>query len=711
MTRADGVPGTAPARLAHLPALDGLRAVAVALVIAYHLDAGRLPGGFLGVDLFFVISGFLITTLLLRERAATGRIGLRDFWVRRFRRLVPLLVVVVAATVAATRWWGVPEQWSSVRADAAGALAYVANWRFVLADQSYFESLLGPSPLLHTWSLGVEEQWYLLWPLAMVGLGALAVSRRGRRAVLVVVGLGIVASAAAMLVLFDASDPSRAYYGTDSRAQHLLVGAALAWMLHLRPGLVDVASRRSWRPVAPAALAVLVVVAASTPADAAWLYRGGLLALSVVAAVVVWSATVPVERSSLRWLAAPPLVWLGRRSYGLYLWHWPVIVFVGAPIGLELTGTPLLLVRLAAVLALTELGHRLVEVPARRPRPGAARPVLGWTAGALATVLVAAVVLVPPTGREPVTATVVRPELDGPRRGEDPPPPLPASTVAATTVPPAAPVPASDPAPVPAARPQPSATPAHRSTSGDGAIGAGAAAAAPEPAPTEPRTVLILGDSTALVLVLEIRDLDHAGWDVQSFSRLGCAITDGDTIDAGSSRPTGHGPECRDWRTDWRAAVDDVQPDAVVVMVGAWEVLDHVVDGETLRFPGAAWSAHVREAVRTAGRIAGASGATVAFTSLPCMSQTPGSLVSADARNDPARVEAFNAIVREEVGSRPGTHLLDLASLLCPSGEPLRVDGDDVRYDGVHVSPAGAARVWDWMVSELDRLVPASVAR
>ncbi len=709
MTRSSDAVGPAPPRLAHLPALDGLRAVAVVLVIAYHLDPGRLPGGFLGVDLFFVISGFLITTLLLRERAATGRIGLGDFWVRRFRRLVPLLVVVVAATVAATRWWGVPEQWSSVRADALGALAYVANWRFVLADQSYFDSLLGPSPLLHTWSLGVEEQWYLLWPLAMVGLGALAISSRGRRAVLVALALGIVASATSMIVLFDASDPSRAYYGTDSRAQHLLVGAALAWALHLRPGLVDVASRRGWRPVAPAALAALVVVAASTPADAAWLYRGGLLALSVVAAVVVWSVTVPVERSSLRWLAAPPLVWLGRRSYGLYLWHWPVIVFVGAPIGLEWTGTPLLLARVAAVLALTEAGHRLVEVPARRPGPGAVRPVLGWTAGAVATLLVATVVLVPPTGREPVTATVVRPDLGGARAGAEPSRPAPASTTPAATVPSSAPVPVGDAVPALAAHPEPPATPVPRSVSGDGAIGAGAAAAAPEPSP--PRTVLILGDSTALVLVLEIRDLDREGWDVQSFSRLGCAITDGDTIDAGSSTPTGHGPECRDWRTDWRAAVDDVQPDAVVVMVGAWEVLDHVVDGEALRFPTAAWSAHVRTAVRTAAGIAGGSGAPVALTSLPCMRQTPGSLVSADARNDPARVEAFNAIVREEVESRPDTHLLDLASLLCPFGEPLRIDGDDVRYDGVHVSPAGAAVVWDWMLSELDRLVPVSVAR
>ena len=397
-------------RLTHLPALDGLRALAVVLVIVYHLDVGVFPGGFLGVDLFFVISGFLITTLLLREHDAEGRIALGAFWVRRFRRLVPLLVVVVAATVAATRWWGVPEQWSAVRGDAVGALAYIANWRFIAAEQSYFDTVLGPSPLLHTWSLGVEEQWYLLWPLVMVGLGALASSRWGRWAVLAMLVAGIATSAALMAAWFDPADPSRVYYGTETRAQHLLVGAALAWLLHVRPNVLELAARRPARPMATLALAALVGVAAVTPDDATWLYRGGLLGISLVAAVVVWAVALPADRSPLGWLASPTLVWLGRRSYGLYLWHWPVIVFVGPGIGLPDSGASLVVARMAVLLVLAEAGHRLVETPARRARPPSLRPVLAWSAAAVATVAGAGAVLAPVGGRELATTTVIRPD-------------------------------------------------------------------------------------------------------------------------------------------------------------------------------------------------------------------------------------------------------------------------------------------------------------
>ena len=164
------MPSTPTPRLPYAAALDGLRALAVAAVLGYHLDISWMRGGFLGVDLFFVISGFLITRLLLGEYAASGRIALGAFWIRRFRRLVPPLVVVVAASIAATRLWGVPAQWDAMRSDAIASLAYVANWHFILNDTSYFETLLGPSPLRHVWSLAVEEQWYLIWPLIMVAL-------------------------------------------------------------------------------------------------------------------------------------------------------------------------------------------------------------------------------------------------------------------------------------------------------------------------------------------------------------------------------------------------------------------------------------------------------------------------------------------------------------------------------------------------------------
>ena len=233
----------ATARFAYLPALDGLRAVAVTLVVAYHLDFEWARGGFLGVDLFFVISGFLITTLLIREHEKSDRIGLGSFWIRRFRRLVPPLVVMTAATVAATRLYGLPEQWTSIRWDAAAAVGYVANWRFVFTEQSYFATLLGPSPLRHTWSLAVEEQWYVLWPVVVLGL--LLISRRftwGRWFPMMSIAGGVAASALLMAALYDPADPTRVYFGTDTLRS--------ATPHRCRPGLAVLATRSPDRRLA-----------------------------------------------------------------------------------------------------------------------------------------------------------------------------------------------------------------------------------------------------------------------------------------------------------------------------------------------------------------------------------------------------------------------------------------------------------------------------
>ncbi len=396
------------ARLAYLPALDGLRAIAVVLVVAYHLDFEWARGGFLGVDLFFVISGYLITTLLLRERAATGTISLRTFWVRRFRRLVPPLVAMVAVTIALTRLYGIPEQWKAVRWDAASALGYLANWRFVTADQSYFETLLGPSPLRHTWSLAVEEQWYLLWPLAVVGM--LVLHRRGhRRLPLVVIASAALLSAAAMVVLYDAADPTRVYFGTDTRAQQLLVGAGLAWLLWAYPKAQGSGGGRLLRPLVGIGLAGFVIIAMTTSDQAPWLYRGGFLLVSALGALLVWGVGIRDGASAPSWLAWPPLVWIGIRSYAIYLWHWPVILFVGPPMGLELGRLQLVSVQVALTVVLAEATYRFIERPVRRTTM---RPTLvlgSWTAASFAVIVVAALALVPPEGRSLSSQSVLVP--------------------------------------------------------------------------------------------------------------------------------------------------------------------------------------------------------------------------------------------------------------------------------------------------------------
>jgi peptidoglycan/LPS O-acetylase OafA/YrhL len=655
-------------RMAYLPALDGLRAVAVTLVVAYHLDVEMARGGFLGVDLFFVISGFLITTLLLREHDSTGRIALGVFWTRRFRRLVPPLVVMTAATVAATRLYALPEQWSSIRWDAAAAVGYLANWRFILDQQSYFETLLGPSPLRHTWSLAVEEQWYVLWPAVVLGLMLMSGSSTWRRWVpLGAIAAGTVASAVLMAALYDPVDPTRVYFGTDTRAQQLLVGAGLAW-LSSRHGLPTAARRsRTRTAIVVVAFVAFALIAATTSDDSPWLYHGGFVAVSLLCAVIVWA--VADTDGPMTWLGARPLVWIGTRSYAIYLWHWPVIVFVGAPMGLDLPRPALATLQVTLSLLLAELSFRIVERPIRR---SAVRPTFllgGWTAISAATALVAVLVLVTPEGRSLDAVAVVRPSTTttSPTR----------STPTMTEV-----VPTTDPdgESVPA--------PSVEST-----------------VPPEPTTVLLLGDSTALSLA-ERRTLDPGpDWNVQAFARLGCSISAGNPLDAGSDVGIIQGEMCDVWRTEWAEAVEQVDPDVTVLMVGAWEVLDRIIDGVAVRFPDPAWFDVVTAGVRESIEIAGANGNLVTLLAVPCMRQAPDTVLQTLARNDPERVAAFNEILRQEAARSPNIQVLELNELLCPEGTYLEaVDGELLRYDGVHVTTEGSNYVWAWLLDELGSL-------
>ncbi len=662
-------------RLSYLPALDGLRAIAVTAVLLYHLDIGWAQGGFLGVDLFFVISGFLITTLLLREHESTGRIGLGSFWIRRFRRLVPPLVVVVVATVIATRLWGVPEQWASVRWDAAAALGYVANWRFVLADQSYFDSLLGPSPLLHTWSLAVEEQWYILWPIVMVGLVALARRHRADAALALVLAAAV-ASAVWMAVLYDPADASRVYFGTDTRAQQLLIGAALAWLVQLRPEGLDLGGRTRGAWAVVAGLVVFAIVASTTFDEAAWLYRGGFFAISVLCALLVLGTATTNPAAPLRWLTWAPLLWIGVRSYGIYLWHWPVILFVGEPIGLDLPRVPLMFVQVAVTLLLTELSLRWIERPARTTswRPGLV--VATWSAVAGVAIVASLVVLVPGQA-EFSTATVFRPAaLATPSDGD---------------------------VQVEPSRTRPDGDRVTTTTATVAADPTDELADDVEPTvPPDPRPdLLILGDSTAASLWDRMDPAWADNWHIQLMARLGCGIFDEVTVDADSDRSNPHPAECGDWRDEWGASVFAVDPDVTLVMVGAWEVLDQRIDDVDYRFPSAEWDQLVRQQFGDAIDIAAITGGPVVVMSVPCME--PSGDDNTTARTDPARLAAVNEIIADTAASRPAVSVVDLGSVLCPDGMPVGdVDGERVRYDGVHVSATGADLVWAWLFPQID---------
>ncbi|MEM9513480.1 MAG: acyltransferase family protein [Actinomycetota bacterium] len=688
-------------RLTYLPALDGLRALAVTAVVAYHLGFGWASGGFLGVDLFFVISGYLITTLLLLERAADGRISLRTFWLRRFRRLVPPLVVMVAAVIVATRVWGVPEQWTSIRGDAIGALTYVANWWFIIGGESYFDTLLGPSPLRHTWSLAIEEQWYVFWPLVVAGLLAW---RFGRRFAPLILLVAAVASALWMAVLYDPADPSRVYFGTDTRAQQLLIGAALAWLLHRRRAVADHgAERRSLGVVPLVGLLAFVAVVVTVDDLDGWLYRGGFLAVSIVAAVIVAAVSRPVVPASLRWLQAAPLVWVGVRSYGIYLWHWPVIVFVGPPMGIEWSRGPLVALQLALTLLLTELSLWLVERPARYGQWRPSNLVAGWSVGAIAAVFLALVVLVPPVGRQQLAVNALEPDLAAiadlaPVTAA---PPTSPSTSATTAAPPSTDEPAADDIAPPAEASPPA------STGPPSASSSPPASTTTTTTPPGPRRLLLAGDSTAITVAVHQGKESVPGWYWETAARLGCSVTDGVTVDVGSDRASPTPDECASWTDVWSAAHSALQPDVGVLMSGPWEVLDHRVDGVDIRFPSAEWDQHVRAGIEHAVSILGAGDTQVALLTLPCMEQPaagPGQ-VTTEARNDPARVAGYNEQLATVAAANEHVEVLDLASVLCPNGTPIEAaTGTDIRYDGVHVTPAGSDVVTAWLFEELDRL-------
>ena len=268
---------------AHVPALDGVRAVAVAAVLAFHGGLPWVTGGFLGVDAFFVLSGYLITALLLAEWTRSGgRIDLVAFWGRRARRLLPALLLMVTAVAIGARALLPPEEVRLLRGDGIAALFYVANWRMIFRGGDYFAQTAAPSPLEHTWSLGIEEQFYLVWPLV---LGAVLWPRGAPlRWLVVVCGVGTVASTVALAVAYSAEDPGRAYYGTDTRGAAILVGAGLAALLALRSG-EDATPRRppGWRRVGLGGVAAAAAVAAAWAATHLSgtdevLYRGGMAA-------------------------------------------------------------------------------------------------------------------------------------------------------------------------------------------------------------------------------------------------------------------------------------------------------------------------------------------------------------------------------------------------------------------------------------------------
>src|SRR3984957_9775551 len=361
----------------YLPGLDGLRALAVLAVVAYHLGLSWVPGGLLGVGVFFTLSGYLITDLLLGQHAQTGSLQLTDFWFRRARRLLPALFVMLAVVIAWVSLLHRP-QLAGLRGAVAAAAAYVSNWYLISEHTSYFARFGPPSPLSHLWSLAVEEQFYLVWPwLLLLGL-ALVGSRRGtgtpaatgigtgRRSVLAAIPLVLAAgSAVAMAVLYHPGyDPTRVYDGTDTRAFALLIGAAHAFAWPTSAPRRDVSATSRWRldGVGVEDCPVIAALVWRTTEYSPFMYRGGLVVLSLATALVLAAVAAPAGRLGPL-LGARPLRWIGVRSYGIYLWHFPIIALTTPANGHDPALRAVL--QLAATIAVAALSWHFIEEPIR----------------------------------------------------------------------------------------------------------------------------------------------------------------------------------------------------------------------------------------------------------------------------------------------------------------------------------------------------------
>ncbi|MBV8929128.1 MAG: acyltransferase family protein [Mycobacteriaceae bacterium] len=648
-------------RGAGIPALDGIRAIAVALVLLHHGGIPGVTGGFLGVDIFFVLSGFLITSLLLDELGSTGRISLTGFWTRRARRLLPALVVMVLAAAFARELFP-PEAVAALRDDAVAAFFWVANWSFIAHKTDYFSQGGAPSPLQHTWSLGVEEQYYFIWPLVLLAVAVLfaAIARRRhtsatlrvvRVAVFVLALTGALASAAGAVALASDATRDRVYFGTDTRAQALLIGAAAAALLvrdwpSLTLGWSVIRSRWGRWVVRLLPVAGLVALAAGvhSATGSAAQFRTGLLTLvAVAAAAVIAPVALDQESPVARVLAWPPLVWLGTISYGVYLWHWPIFLAIdGERTGS--TGLPLFVVRCIATVAVATASWWVIEQPVRRWRPVAV-PQLRLAIATVATAVAISTVVLP-VGAKPGAVSALPPGVS------------------------------------PAAAESPVETPRQADVG--------------QRNPGGVRTVSVFGDSIAWTLMRYLQPTP--GFQFLDHTVIGCGVVRG-----GPYRYAGQTldqkPECDTWPSRWSNRVSYDRPDVVLLVIGRWETMDRFFQGRWTYIGDRAFDAYLTGELKQALDTLGSTGARLVVTTEPYNrrgEQSDGSLYPED---QPDRVDHWNTLLRNVIGQRPNVALLDLNKKLGPNGGyTAKINGVLVRSDGVHPTPDAVKWMTPWLL-------------
>ncbi|KRL27634.1 acyltransferase 3 [Limosilactobacillus mucosae DSM 13345] len=340
--------------------IDGVRTLAVLGVIIYHLLPTTLPGGYLGVPLFLLISGYFVTLQLVRQMDQTGGIQLTKFYLKRLRRLYPVLIVMLTVTTAYITLFA-RDLLHNIKSTIATNLLWVYNWWEIGHGQSYFDRFNGESPFTHLWTLGVEAQFYFLWPLILFMLFLIL---RKRSKIKWTVFILAVASAVEMALLFDPQNINRVYYGTDTRAFSLLLGSwlALCWPIDRLNASLTAHAARILDGVGIGALLITLLGFFTLPGQSSWTYRGGMFFYSLIGMILIATVVHPGSHMN-RWLTNPFFTWIGQRSYGIYVYQLPVMVFYERVV--EIGRHPVInaLVECLLILAISEFSYRLVEQP------------------------------------------------------------------------------------------------------------------------------------------------------------------------------------------------------------------------------------------------------------------------------------------------------------------------------------------------------------
>jgi peptidoglycan/LPS O-acetylase OafA/YrhL len=638
------------------PALDGIRAIAILAVFGYHLGYRWLCGGFLGVDVFFVLSGYLITGLLLTEHQRTGRISLTRFWLRRARRLLPALFLVIVVVALWLHSNAAAFELPLRRRDLLWTLFYGANWHFIASGQDYFAQFTSASPVRHTWSLAVEEQFYLAWPLIVLGALRAGANRRWR--IGIICGAGVVASVMAMVLLYDPGDPSRAYYGTDARIHQPLIGAMLAVILSRRPSWFPKSAVSSFT-AAGAAMVLFSGFVFLSDAGAAY-YRGLSLGVALCAAALIWAVEAAPAGWVARLLGLPTVRWVGQISYGLYLWHWPVIVGIhsGPSFLLALPGSlGINLTRVLITFCAAAASWSFIEQPIRRGRVRHAGSAQRFVAAAALSTGLLTMLVFWATEHEQTSDVPV--EIAGCPGSAD--------------------------------------VPCLRRRGSDGMP-----------------VVALMGDSVARSLDAAFLSLarEH-DWTYVLAARNGCRLSHLLTAYQGHVR--GLDRACYEAMPHLVARVLETWNPTAVVAVDRWEIIDFVgPDGIVLATRTPEHIAVTETALEDVARAITSKRARLAFVELPPVIPTECLKKEKEQRlqcqvpvaDDVVQIP-YNDVFKRLAMRVPHVSTISITDVMCPDGvcSP-ELDGILIRYDGLHFSSAGSG----WLAPLLyRRLIDAGV--